>query len=203
MTCDPSTWGCHTLLLPRSLPNARLVLVHLLVVAVALSLSGMNAWAQSEPTETEYRLGNGDKVEVTVFGHDDLSGEYTVDGAGNFSMPLIGSVPAKNLTAGELEALIVSMLKPDYLVNPRVSIEVLNYRPFYILGEVEKPGSYPFVDGMTYLNAVAIAGGFTYRAKKSHALVVRAGGDSDDEARVQLDEMVEPGDTIRIAERLF
>lgn len=150
-----------------------------------------------------YRIGPGDELEISVFGHEDMSGGYTVSGTGDISMPLIGSVRAADLTGPELEQRIVDALEPDYLKNPRVSIEVLNYRPFYILGEVKAPGSYPYVNGMTYINAVAIAGGYTYRAKKNHAVVERASGPEGAEVRVEMSDLVQPGDIIRIKERFF
>lgn len=150
-----------------------------------------------------YRLGAGDKLGISVFNQEDLSDKYTINGVGRFSMPLIGSVDAAGLTVPELEALLIGKLKPDYLLNPRISIEVLNYRPFYILGEVQEPSSYPYVDGMTYLNAVAIAGGFTYRAKKDYALVKRGDDPNAEEVKVDISNYVMPGDIIRIDERLF
>jgi polysaccharide export outer membrane protein len=121
----------------------------------------------------EYRLSAGDRVLVTVFGHEDLSGEFEINGANAISMPLIPEVQAAGLTVNELEAAIVDALKPDYLRNPRVSVEVMTFRPFYILGEVTRPGSYPYSNKMTVVNAVALAGGFTYRAKKNKAMIKR------------------------------
>ena len=118
-------------------------------------------------------------------------------------MPFIGNVDAKGLTITELTDLIVNKLKPDYLVNPRVSIEVLNFRPFYIIGEVNAPNSYPYVEGMTYLNAVAIAGGYTYRAKKGYAMVRRNEDQDGKEQKVDMTSKVMAGDIIRIVERMF
>ena len=160
-------------------------------------------WIGPAEAEIEYQLGAGDKLEIRVFNHEELSGEYTIDGSGVLSMALIGPVKVQGLTIEQLEATLVNRLKPDYLVNPRISIQVLNYRPFYILGEVENPDSYPYVHGMTYLNAVAIAGGFTYRAKRDHAMVIRKGDTSGKETRVTMDMLVMPGDQIRIEERFF
>lgn len=151
----------------------------------------------------EYKLGSGDIVKITVFNQEDLSGEYTVHGTGNISLPLIGDISAKDLSVKQVEQAICNKLKPDYLLNPRVSVQVLNYRPFYILGEVKEPKSYPYVDGMTYRNAVAIAGGFTYRAKEDHVLVVRANDTQKNEIRLNIDERVQPGDVIHIEERFF
>ena len=140
---------------------------------------------------------------INVHNQDDLSGEYVLDGTGRFSMPLIGTVAAHGLTAEGLEEILVNRLKPDYLVNPRVTVRVQSYRPFYILGEVENPGSFDYVQGMSYLTAVAIAGGFTYRAKKDVIYVIRGDDPDREEVKTDIDEKVKPGDIIRVAERLF
>ena len=152
----------------------------------------------------EYKLGSGDIVKITVFNQEDLSGEYTVNGTGNISLPLINLINAKDLTVKQVEQAICDKLKPDYLLNPRVSVQVLNYRPFYIMGEVKEPKSYPYVDGMTYRNAVAIAGGFTYRAKEDHVLVIRCNNnEAKHEVLLNIDERVQPGDVIHVEERFF
>ncbi|MGR9072519.1 MAG: polysaccharide biosynthesis/export family protein [Gammaproteobacteria bacterium] len=161
------------------------------------------AGAQENDAGYSYRLGAGDKLEIKVFNQDDLTGQYTITGSGQISMPLIGSVKAEGLTVKELEIEVADKLKPDYLLNPRINIQVLNYRPFYILGEVQSPASYPYVSGMTYLNAVAIAGGYTYRAKEGYAYVIRGDDPRREEIKVKMDMFVQPGDIIRIDERLF
>jgi len=164
------------------------------------------SWAQDSASanlDSAYRLGAGDKLQIDVFNEPDLTGAYTLDGNGRFSMHLIGQVNAAGLTSNELEAFLVRKLKPDYLVNPRVSVQVQNYRPFYIIGEVKSPNSYAYVDGMTYLTAVAIAGGFTYRAKKNYAYVVRNDDPQREEIKLDVNDKVRPGDIIRIAERIF
>jgi polysaccharide export outer membrane protein len=108
----------------------------------------------------QYALGAGDKLRITVFGEESLSGEYLVPGEGTVAFPLIGDVQATGLTVDQLAREIEARLRDGYLKDPRVSIEVENYRPFYILGEVMKPGEYPFTNGLTVLNAVATANGF-------------------------------------------
>ena len=150
-----------------------------------------------------YKLGSGDKIRVTVFGHEDLSGEFEVDGSGNVSLPLIRNIKVDGLTPGQLEQVVAERLSPDYLVNPRVSVEVLNYRPFYIYGEVTKPGSYPFVNGMTVVTAVAMAGGFTYRARTSKVRIIRANDPSRTAQDADKDTAVLPGDVIEVPERYF
>ena len=157
----------------------------------------------SSAVNEAYKLGSGDKIKITVFKQEELSGEYTINGAGQIALPLIGDVNTKDLTVKQVEEAIADKLKPDYLLNPRVNVQVLNYRPFYILGEVKEPKSYPYVDGMTYLNAVAIAGGFTYRAKEDHVMVIRMNDPKKNEVRLNMDEKVMPGDVIHVEERFF
>jgi polysaccharide export outer membrane protein len=150
-----------------------------------------------------YQLGARDRVLVTVFNHDDLGGEFELDGDGRFSMPLIGVVEAAGLTLPELQRLLISRLKPDYLVNPRVSIVVRNYRPYYLVGEVQSTGSFPYVAGITYLTAIAMAGGYTYRARKDVVYVIRGNDPEQEEIKLDANEKVQPGDIVRVAERLF
>lgn len=178
---------------------AALFLIPLLMAAPAAAQQEQSASAP--PSSSSYTLGPGDRVKVTVFGHEDLSGEFEVDGTGLIAMPLIKEVQAATLTPRQLEASIADHLEPEYLRNPRVSVEVLTYRPFYIIGEIKEPGSYPYVSGMTAWNAVALAGGFTYRAKTGYVLLRR--GKSGDAQRVPLDALVQPGDVIEVAERFF
>lgn len=185
----------------RPVPPLKPLLV--LVWALCLSLTCLAQAAPAQGVNPSYRLGPGDKIQVDVFNQPDLTGEYTLDGEGRFSMHLIGQVNADGLTPTELADLLVSKLKPDYLVNPRISVQVENFRPFYIMGEVKNPSSYPYVDGMTYLTAVAIAGGFTYRAKKDHVYVIRGSDPERKEIKVNVNQKVQPGDIIRVAERMF
>lgn len=150
-----------------------------------------------------YRLGPGDKLRVAVFGVDALGGEVVVPGSGRVPLPLIGEMQAAGLTADQLRTNIETALSDGFVKNPRVSVEVLNYRPFYILGEVNKPGEYPYTSGLTVLNAVARAEGFTYRAK-TRVFKRRSTGDRDEHAeKLTAGAPVQPGDTIRIEERSF
>ncbi len=150
-----------------------------------------------------YKLGSGDRVKVTVFGHDDLSGRFLVGGNGDVALPLIGKVRAGGLTVAEFEIRVVDALKPDYLKNPRVSVEVLNYRPFYIIGEVKQPGSYAYVSGMTVVNAIALAGGYTYRARGNNIYVTRATDPKNVKRPADHDTQILPGDVIEVPERYF
>ena len=173
--------------------------VCLLLTTLALLIS-VTTFANEK---TDYRLAAGDTVRVTVYGHEDLSGEFEVDGTGRISLPLIRDVDAEGHSLQELEEIITAQLSPDYLKEPRVSAEVLDYRPFYIIGEVSQPGSYPYVNGMTVINAVAVAGGFTYRARKSRIRIVRESGDGTLELDVSNGTVVMPGDVIEVPERFF
>lgn len=150
-----------------------------------------------------YTLGNGDQLRITVFGQPDLSGQFEVDGTGAISMPLIGQVQALGLTTPELEDHIVSVLEGDYVLNPRVSAEVINYRPYYILGEVNRPGEYPFTSGLTVMNAVAAAGGWTYRANKKVVYIKSVDSNEEQALELNTSTVVRPGDTLRIGERIF
>ncbi len=149
-----------------------------------------------------YKLGPADRIKITVFNHTDLSGEFSLDGAGNFALPLIGEVQGGGLTSRELEQRIQDRLQDGYLSDPQVSIEVMNYRPFYILGEVKTPGSYPYVDNMNILNAVALAGGFTYRAKQN-AFMLQRGGSNSQAVTVNGSQSLLPGDIVTVQERFF
>ncbi len=181
----------------------RLLITVLLVLCLLPVLALAQREAADRPVDENYRLGPGDRIKVNVFNQADLTGEYTLDGSGRFSMLLIGQVSAAGRTATELEADIIGALRPDYLVNPRVTVQVLTYRPFYIIGEVGSPGDYPYVDGMTYLNAIAIAGGYTFRAKQDIVYVIRAGDPEEEEVRLSVSDRVQPGDVIRVDERMF
>jgi polysaccharide export outer membrane protein len=155
----------------------------------------------AKPQQESYRLGPTDVIIVTVHNHEDLSGTFQLDGSGLISMSLIGQVEAAGLTTAELETRITNKLKPDYLVNPRVTVRVQNYRPYYLIGEASSTGAFNFRQGMTFMEAIAIAGGYSYRAKKGVVFVKRGG--AEDEVEMDVHEKVQPGDIIRIAERLF
>ena len=179
------------------------VMVHR-IIGMTLFLLGVTfARTAVAAEETNYRLAVGDRVKVTVFGQDDLSGEFDVGGSGAIVMPLIREVPAANRTVAELQAAIVAALSPNYVKNPRVSVEVLSYRPVYILGEVTKPGDYPYVSGMTVVNAIAVAGGFTYRARQSKITIQRDKDGDVVKLAAALDTPIKPGDVIQVPERFF
>ncbi|MEQ8396061.1 polysaccharide biosynthesis/export family protein [Thalassobaculum sp.] len=190
----------------RTLSNYRVALSAMLIGALAL-LTGCGANKPVLPdlpiTQTEYRLDHGDHLQITVYGQDELTGSYVVDGSGEISMPLIGAVSAGGGTTDDLEARIADKLKPKYLNDPNVAVQVTTYRPFYIVGEVKNPGSYPYVDGMVVMTAVALARGFTYRAREDQFYITRS-LDPDRQLRAaNPDSPVMPGDLITVRERYF
>jgi polysaccharide export outer membrane protein len=150
-----------------------------------------------------YRLGAGDRLRITVFGEADLTGEFVVNSAGAVAFPLVGDVAASGKTLPEFSAALTDALMPDYLRDANVAVEVLNYRPFYILGEVRTPGTYPYSANLTVVNAVATAEGFTYRANKRVVFIKHADENQERRYRLTTTTPVQPGDTIRIAERIF
>jgi protein involved in polysaccharide export with SLBB domain len=175
----------------------------------AAELAAEQALAKA-PVETQAaadtslgQLGPGDKVKLNVYGEEELSGEFEIDATGRLALPLIGDVKAQGLTPRELETSVAKILSNGYLVNPRVSVEVTNFRPFFILGEVNRPGSFPYTNDMTVINAVALAGGYTTRAKTGEVKLRRANDPSRTETWVTEDTKIYPGDVVRVDERFF
>jgi polysaccharide export outer membrane protein len=150
-----------------------------------------------------YTLGSGDEVKVTIFDEPDLSGTFVVDGQGTMTLPLIGQIDVANLSVNETSRLLETRLRDGWLRDPKVSAELVKGRPYYILGEVNKPGEYAYVAGLTVMKAVASAGGFAYRADKSGILVKSADSPNEREVELSPTTPVQPGDTIRIRERFF
>ncbi|HUZ62506.1 MAG TPA: polysaccharide biosynthesis/export family protein [Acetobacteraceae bacterium] len=151
-----------------------------------------------------YRLGPGDDLRIVVFDSKQLTGKVLVDGAGQVDLPLIGPVRAAGRTTSGLAAAIAAALRQRRMfTHPAVAVQIASYRPFYILGEVSHPGAYPYRPGMTVLGAVSIAGGFTYRAVKSSAAVIRAVDGHAMKGRALPESAVEPGDVVTVFERRF
>jgi polysaccharide export outer membrane protein len=151
----------------------------------------------------EYRLGPGDRVALTVFGQADLSTAATVSPTGKLAFPLIGDIPAGGRTLDQVQDTTRQILASGLLVNPRLSMEIVTYRPFYITGEVARPGSYPFVPGLDIRQAIAIAGGPTRRANSASFMVTRGTGADRVAEVLDLDSPVEPDDTIDVGRRWF
>lgn len=153
--------------------------------------------------DAPYLLDAGDRLRVQVFGQEGLTNSYIVDAAGNISMTLIGTVPARGITTVDLSRRIAERLRNGYIRNPHVSVEVEAYRPFFILGEVNAPGQYPYVPNMTVEAAIAIAGGYAPRAHKADVLIGRSYNGEVMRGRVPPDFPLRPGDTITVKERWF
>ena len=163
----------------------------------------INAVSQSYALDKQgYRIGSGDLLSINVFGEDDLSLEKVRVGTnGTISIPLLGEIVVKKMTVAELESDLIRRFKDGYLKKPIVTVSVVEYRLFYINGEVKKPGGYNFVDGLTVQKAVALAGGFTERASKSNITLEREFVDK--KHKVGLNDDVNPGDVITVDESFF
>ena len=161
--------------------------------------SPLGASIASQP----YRIGAGDRLRINTFGEDRFSGEFLVNGDGQIVFPLFGNIPARGLTTSDLAASIATRLQPDYVRDPRVTAEVISFRPVYVLGEVARPGEYPYVEGMTVYTLVAKAGGFSYRANTKLIFVRRENSVVEHKYRSGSATPVLPGDTIRVPGRYF
>jgi polysaccharide export outer membrane protein len=170
--------------------------------AVASPVAAIASAAAPEAASV-YLLDSGDKLRIVVFGQDGLSNSYVVDAAGNVTMPLIGAVAARGTSTSELARSVGARLRNGFIREPHVAIEIENYRPFFILGEVTYPGQYPYVPNMTVETAVAIAGGFTPRAYRWDVKVARNQGGQTYRMSVPLTYALRPGDTLTIDERWF
>jgi polysaccharide export outer membrane protein len=155
------------------------------------------------PYASGYSLDAGDKLRINVFGQDGISNSYTVDAGGYVNLPLIGQIPARGNTTAQLARMIADKLKQGYVREPHVTVEIEQYRPFFILGEVTNPGQYPYVANMTVETAIAIAGGFAPRADKSKVEITRNTPGQQMRGNVPLNYPLNPGDTIVVPERWF
>ena len=152
---------------------------------------------------TGYRVGSGDRLTIRVAGEPDLTADYLVDGSGYISMPYVQSLAVGGLTTPKIEAIITERLKSGYLRDPQVSVQVTTLRPFYILGEVNSAGGYPYQPGMTVQNAIAIGGGYSPRGDKGAVLITRKNAEGSNTYKVPVTTQVYPGDIIYIRERWF
>lgn len=172
--------------------------------AAAAATPGYGYAAYPQPGfEAPYLLDAGDRLRITVFGQEGLTNSYAVDAAGNVTLPLVGTVPARGHTTEQLAYSLTERLKQGYIREPKVAIEVEAYRPFFIHGEVATPGQYAYVANMTVENAIAIAGGFGPRADRGKVTVSRTVGGQTSRATVGLSHPLRPGDTLRVGERWF
>jgi polysaccharide export outer membrane protein len=155
------------------------------------------------PTREAYNLGPGDKLRVVVYGQEGLTNSYAIDAAGAVTMPLIGSVPARGRTPAGLAAEITARLRNGFIRDPSVAVEIESYRPFFILGEVQAPGQYPYVPNMTVESAVAIAGGFSPRARRDEVTLTHTDASGAGRFTAPLGTPIGPGDTVFVGERWF
>lgn len=180
-----------------------------LIIVFAVLVSGCanrlpyGAYEVGAAFNAPYHIDSGDQLRISVFGQEDLTRIYSVDGSGKVAMPLIGAVKARGRTTEQLEVAIAGALAQGYIRKPDVQVEVQTYRPFYILGEVRNAGQYPYVNGMTVNTAVAIAGGYTYRADRRVIEITRRLPAELVRGPASPDTPVMPGDTITVHERFF
>lgn len=152
---------------------------------------------------SSYALGAGDQIAISVFGEEDLSMEIMLNDAGSFSYPFLGELMARGLTVSQLQQLIVDGLKGPYLIDPKVSVTINEYRRFFVNGEVKSPGGFPFEPGLTLRKAISIAGGFTDRASRSKFTIISDTDASGEPQRAELSAAVRPGDIITVEESFF
>lgn len=200
--------------MPASSRNQEVVLLFsrfalLFLIAVALGaptgVAAQQSGAAAAATQDDYALGPGDKVKIIVFSEPNLSGEFGISDTGQIAFPLIGGVDVNGRSVRDAAETIRARLADGYVNAPQVSLEVVKYRPYYIYGEVARSGEYPFASGLTVQQAIAAAGGYSYRAAKRHVFL-RRGGEAA-EARLDFKRnptiFIRPGDTLRIGERHF
>lgn len=185
---------------------------HLLIAALLASFASLSGCVAGTPPlasnpyeSNQYLLAPADQLRITVFGEPALTKNYVITTAGDIAFPLLGDVPATGKSVGEFSEFLTGKLADGYLKDPRVNVEVLNFRPIYVLGEVSRSGEFKYKPELTALQAVALAGGFTYRADRRRVFIRRAGADA--EFTYELDKgraiYLRPGDTIRVGERYF
>ena len=155
------------------------------------------------PASSDYKLGPNDRTRIIVFGQPSLTGEFVLDGNGVLAYPLVGNINARGMTPSQLQQTIAQKLDTDWIKNPSVSVEVSTRRPFYVVGEVQKPGSYPYVTDMNVLNAIATAGGETYRANMHDFWIKRKVNGRVVRVQATQESMLQPGDVVVVRERYF
>ena len=161
------------------------------------------AAALAQPTDSVYRLGPGDRIIIKVFGEEDLSMDVRLNDTGRLNYPFLGELVVQGLTVAELEQLITRGLKGSYLRDPTVTVLIAEYRPFFVNGEVQKPGGFPYQPKLTVEQAIALGGGFTQRASHSRIEVIRASDPQHKAVRVELTDPVFPGDIITVKQSIF
>jgi polysaccharide export outer membrane protein len=180
------------------------IFLKLSIFAGALFVSLPPMALEKDAVDTlNYRLNTGDKLRIQVYGEDDLSLETRVSDNGEISYPFLGILKVVGMSPGQLAEHIAGKLRGDYLVNPKVSIDIIEYRPFFVNGEVAAPGGFQFQPGITVRKAISLAGGFKERADKDKVFIIREGRPNDKPAPASLDDKVMPGDIITVEESFF
>jgi polysaccharide biosynthesis/export protein VpsN len=161
--------------------------------------------AHADGNLSRYRIGSGDMVEISVFNEEELTTKSRLSDTGSISFPLLGEVKISGMTIGEMEAHVVSLLKGEdkYLIDPKVTVSIIEYRQIFVTGEVEKPGSYDYIPGLTVRKAISIAGGMTRRASEDKIYIINDTDPSEQQNRVSLKDLVQAGDTITVDESFF
>jgi polysaccharide export outer membrane protein len=204
VVADNSGGGAIAALRKTMTSSPRTYVAQVPVPAVyAAPMPGPVVVARPVAYDSAYHLDAGDKLRVVVYGQEGLTNTYAIDAAGSITMPLIGAVPARGRTPAGLAAEIAAKLRAGYIRDPSVAVEIESYRPFFILGEVQAPGQYPYVPNMTVESAVAIAGGFTPRAKRNMVTVTHTDAGGSGRFVVPLGTSLSPGDTVFVGERWF
>jgi len=180
--------------------------IRVLLLAAFLTLAG----CASVPTATlpvinqiQYTIGAGDKIALSVFREEELSGEFQVNESGIISLPLVGNIVAAGKTIPQFQQDLVALLGAEFVRDPNVTVSVVNYRPVYVLGEVQRPGEYAYTENMSVYALVAKAGGFTYRADDNQVLIRHEGETEETAYRITSGGAVQPGDTVRFVQRYF
>jgi polysaccharide export outer membrane protein len=204
VVADNSGGGAIAALRKTMASSPRTYVAQLPMPAVyAAPMPGPVVVAQPVAYDSAYHLDAGDKLRVVVYGQEGLTNTYAIDAAGSITMPLIGAVPARGRTPAGLAAEITAKLRNGYIRDPSVAVEIESYRPFFILGEVQAPGQYPYVPNMTVESAVAIAGGFTPRAKRNMVTITHTDAGGSGRYVVPMGTSLSPGDTVFVGERWF
>jgi len=173
------------------------------IVADTSNAQALSFAPNGSPVSSDYKLGPNDRTRIIVFGQPSLTGEFVLDGNGVLAYPLVGNINARGMTPSQLQQTIAQKLDTDWIKNPSVSVEVSTRRPFYVVGEVQKPGSYPYVTDMNVLNAIATAGGETYRANMHDFWIKRKQDGRIVRVAANQESILQPGDTVIVRERYF
>lgn len=183
----------------------RILMISAAILVGAASAAGpiARADAAAARAESAYQVGTGDRLKVSVYNAEKLSGEYSVGGDGKIAFPMIGRIAVAGLTLEEVGQLLTQRLADGYLLNPNVSVDMVAYRSVFILGEVSKPGQYPYAEGMTIYQLVAQAGGFSYRANRRTVRLRHEGEVKEHKYSISNGSPVKPGDTVVILQRYF